>query len=104
MERKITIKLILSIIFLGCLLDMPYGYFQFVRFVGMVGFILLAYYDEQRDDKTLMIVWICSAILINPFFRIPLGRTMWNLVDVIWVIILLTTLIVEYRARRANNN
>uniref|UniRef100_UPI00404828ED DUF6804 family protein n=1 Tax=Roseivirga sp. TaxID=1964215 RepID=UPI00404828ED len=30
------IKVVLSILFLVCLLDMPYGYFQLVRFIGIV--------------------------------------------------------------------
>jgi uncharacterized membrane protein YhdT len=62
---------------------MPYGYFQLVRFVGMMGFIILAYLDKEKEDKTIMIIWICSAVLINPIFKIALGRTIWNIVDVI---------------------
>jgi uncharacterized membrane protein YhdT len=79
---------------------MPYGYFQFVRFIGMTGFIILAYLDSNKEDKTIMIIWICSAVLINPLIKIALGRTIWNIVDVIWSIILLTTLIMEYNAER----
>ncbi len=74
---------------------MPYGYFQLVRLIGMFGFILLAYYDSQKSNKLFMILWICSAILINPLFKIALGRTIWNTIDVIWAIILITTIIIE---------
>lgn len=83
---------------------MPYGYFQFVRLLGMTGFIILAYLDSKKQDKSLMIVWICSAVLINPLIKIALGRTIWNIVDVIWSITLLTTLIVEYNADRKKNH
>lgn len=75
-----------------------------VRFVGMTGFIILAYLDREKEDKTIMIIWICSAVLINPIFKIALGRTIWNSVDVIWTIILLTTLIMEYNADRKKNH
>ena len=74
---------------------MPYGYFQLVRFVGMTGFIILAYLDKEKEDKMIVIIWICSAVLINPIFKIALGRTLWNIADVIWSVILLTTLIME---------
>jgi len=88
----IGIKVILAILFMGCLLDMPYGYFQLVRFVGMGGFILLAYFDSSRKDKTLMIIWILFALLINPFIKVALGRAIWNVVDVIWAITLIITI------------
>jgi len=91
------IKIILSILFLLCLLDMPYGYFQLVRFLGMTGFCLLAF---QEKNKFLYVTWIASALLINPFFKITLGRTIWNLVDVIWSIVLISTIIVSYLNNR----
>lgn len=89
---KTLVKLVLISLFLICLLDMPYGYFQLVRFLGMTGFAWLAYQDKDKADKTLLIVWIASALLINPFIKVPLGRTIWNIVDVIWAAILLATI------------
>jgi hypothetical protein len=85
------IKIVLSILFLICLLDMPYGYFQLVRFLGMVEFAILAYNNYQKN-QTLFIIWLASAILINPIFKIALGREIWNIVDVIWAIILLASI------------
>ena len=80
---KPIVKILLTVLFLCCLLDMPYGYFQLVRIVGMTGFIVLAYLDKDKEDKTIMIIWVCSAVLINPIFKIALGREIWNIVDVI---------------------
>jgi hypothetical protein len=37
-----TIKLTLSTLFLLCLADLPYGYYELVRIVGLIGFSLLA--------------------------------------------------------------
>jgi len=91
----IGIKVILAILFMGCLLDMPYGYFQLVRFTGMSGFVLLAYFDSTRKDKTLMIMWILFALLINPFIKVALGRTIWNVVDVIWAVTLIITIFLK---------
>ena len=83
---------------------MPFGYFQLVRFIGMTGFITLAYLDNGKEDKTIMIIWICSAILINPMFKIALGRAIWNIVDIIWSIVLLTTLIIDYNTEKKKNH
>jgi FtsH-binding integral membrane protein len=71
---------------------MSYGFYQLVRILGMAGFAWLAYKDSSKADKTLMIVWIVSVLLINPFLKVPLGRHIWNVVDVVWAIILLITI------------
>ena len=77
------IKLILVILFLLCLLHMPYGYYQAVRFIGMLGFILLAYFSNQQNQKIEVIIYISLALLFQPFIKVALGRTVWNIVDVI---------------------
>jgi hypothetical protein len=87
-----AIKVVLSLLLLGCLADMPYGYFQLVRFLGMIGFGYIAFLEKEKGNESFFIFWILSAILINPIFKISLGREFWNVVDVIWVILLLITL------------
>jgi len=93
------IKIALSILFLGCLLDWEYGYFQFVRFLGMVGFAILAYKSNERGNKALTVVWTASAILINPIIKIALGRELWNIVDVIWANLLIGSIFYEKRTK-----
>jgi len=88
------IKIVLSILFLVCLLNMPYGYFQLVRFLGMVGFAILAYNTYQKN-QTWFVIWLASAILINPIFKISLGREIWNIVDVIWAILLIASIFIK---------
>jgi hypothetical protein len=82
-----VIIIVLSILFLVCLFDMPYGYFQLVRFLGMIGFVVLAYNDYPKNQNWF-ILWASSAILINPFIKIALGREIWNIVDVSFAIVL----------------
>ena len=94
MNKKIATKATLSILFLVCLLDMPYGYYQFVRFTGMIVFGLLAFENYQKNQMWF-IIWISSALLINPFFKIALGRDLWNIVDVIWAVLLIVSVILN---------
>ncbi len=77
------IKVILAILFFSCLLDMPYGFYQFVRFAGLIGFAILAYQANQQGRQTEMIIYGGLALLFQPFFKIALGRQMWNIVDVV---------------------
>jgi hypothetical protein len=78
-----VIKIILAILFFVCLLDMPYGYYQFVRYLGLVGFVILAYQATQQGIQTDAIIYSALALLFQPFFKIALGRQIWNIVDVI---------------------
>jgi len=77
------IKIVLAILFFLCLADMPYGFYQFVRFVGLIGFTILAYQASQQGRQTEMIIYSGLALLFQPFFKIALGRQMWNVVDVV---------------------
>jgi hypothetical protein len=90
-----TIKVILSILFFLCLADMPYGYYQFVRFAGLLGFVLLAYKAHEQGRQTEMIIYGGLAMLFQPFIKIALGREMWNIVDVIVGIGLIRSLIMN---------
>jgi hypothetical protein len=78
-----TIKIILAILMFICLADVPYGYFQFVRFAALVGFGILAIAASNEDNQTEMFIYGALALLFQPFFKIALGRELWNVVDVI---------------------
>ena len=78
-----AIKIILAILFFLCLADMPYGFYQFVRFAGLIGFAILAYQANQQGRLTEMIIYGGLALLFQPFFKIALGREIWNIVDII---------------------
>ena len=77
------IKLILAILFFLCLADMPYGYYQLVRFIALIGFAILAYQALEKESHTEMIIYAGLALLFQPFFKIALGRDIWNIVDVV---------------------
>ena len=48
----IGLKIALAALFFLCLLDMPYGYYQLVRFVALAGFAILAYKANEKGQKT----------------------------------------------------
>ncbi|MBR6444869.1 MAG: hypothetical protein IKT22_04200 [Prevotella sp.] len=83
------IYLILAVFLLLCLAPMPYGYYQMVRFVSMVVFAVMAfrYYEEKKNE--LAITFGALALLFQPFFKVALGRTVWNVVDVAVAVLLI---------------
>lgn len=71
---------------------MSYGYYEFVRFAALLGFGVLAYKAQQEGQGALVVVYVCLALLFQPFFKIALGSTLWNVVDVVVALFLLGTL------------
>jgi hypothetical protein len=82
---------------------MPYGYFQLVRLAALVGFSVLAYQADQQNRKIEMIAFICLAILFQPLFKIPLGRQVWNVLDVIVAVGLIGTLLIKPSRREQSS-
>ena len=83
------ISIILSIFLLLCLAPMPYGYYQLVRFVAMVAFSVMAYRYYEEKKNGLAVTFGALALLFQPFVKVALGRTMWNVVDVVVAILLI---------------
>ena len=73
----------IAVLLLLCLLHMPYGFYAFVRFVATVAFCFFAFDANQHGNRDRMILFIILAILFQPFLKIPLGRVIWNIVDIV---------------------
>ena len=97
---KKQLYLFLAAMLLLCLAPMPYGYFMLVRFVMMVacGWMAYQYYLRQKTVGT----WVFGilALLFQPMYKIALGRTVWNIVDVIVAIFLIVLFVMEWRREK----
>ena len=92
------LKFILALLFLLCLAPMPYGFYSLVRFVAMIAFAIYAYIYHEKKNNKLAVAFLSLAILFQPLLPIYLGRTLWNIADVIVAIFLIVLYIKE------NNN
>lgn len=86
------LKFALAILLFLCLLPMLYGFYELVRFAALVGFSILAFHEYKNKAISFSIVFACLAILFQPFFKIALGRGIWNGLDVIVALFLIVTL------------
>ena len=94
------LKIILAVMLLSCLLGgLPYGFFEFIRFVAMFTFGVIAFQYHQRNERELTVVFGALAVLFQPFIKIALGRTIWNVVDVFVAILLIGLWIKERREK-----
>jgi hypothetical protein len=87
-----TLNIILSILLLVCLFDMPYGYFQLVRFIAFLSFGFLAYISYQENNNLFTSIYVSLAILFQPLMKLALGREIWNIVDVIVALFLVASI------------
>ena len=87
-----TIKITLAIILFLCLLDMPYGYYQFVRIVMTFGFSYLAYSANKLNRDNEFIPYIVAVMVFQPFAIVHLNKTTLNVIDVIAGAALLLTI------------
>ena len=81
---------ILAIGMFVCLADMPYGYFQLIRTIATIFFVIAAAEEFNKNKVQTGYIFIGLAILFQPLFKIALGRDFWNIVDVlvgIWLVI-----------------
>jgi hypothetical protein len=92
---KNIIKVGLAILLFICLLDMPYGYYQLVRFIAFGVFVYLGFKEFENSNQSLGFIYLLLAILFQPIFKIALGRELWNIVDVIVGLGLLISLFVK---------
>lgn len=73
------VKVVLVILFFLCLADMPYGYYQLVRFTGLLEFSILAYQANQQGKQIEMIIFIGLALLFQPFLKVVLGADRYGI-------------------------
>jgi len=83
MKIEYLIKILLAVLFFMCVLDMPYGFYQFVRLAALICFVVLAYQASISNKQFEMVCYVGLAILFQPFIKVALGRQIWNIVDVV---------------------
>ena len=56
----------------------------------------MAYIENKDKNMPKVILYAAIAILFQPFFKIALGRDLWNFIDIIAAIILVAPTIKQY--------
>ena len=94
MNKSIKIlSIITAVALLLCLMQMPYGYYTLVRFLTAVTLCLLAHNRFMAGQKELCIVCCAMVLLFQPFFKLHLGRVLWNVMDVATAVFLVVILL-----------
>lgn len=91
MKKETIFRAILVVLLLLCLYNWSYGYYQLVRYITMTLFTYFTYIELQKKqtNSNIILLYIFIIILFQPLFKISLGRTLWNIVDVILAVFLI---------------
>lgn len=82
-------RVALGVFLILAIIGLPYDFYNLLRVFGFVVF-LLSSYEAYRDTKAaLTIIWLTSAIAINPLFPIVMSRFTWQIIDAVWVVIII---------------
>jgi hypothetical protein len=73
----------LAALLLICLFHLPYGYYSLFRFIAVVCFAILAYFENERKNIPMVIIYVALAFLFQPFAKVEMNRQIWNIVDVV---------------------
>ena len=93
------LKITIAVLLLLCLMDMPYGFYELVRFGAAAAFAYLSYdYFKSKNDG-LGFIFAALALLFQPFFKIALGRVIWNAIDVIVAVGLIYLIVKAFKRK-----
>ena len=73
-------------------MDLPYDYYQFIRFLALIGFSILAYLSSIKKNQIMVFIFGALALLFQPFLKISIGRDLWNIVDIVTGLFLIISL------------
>ena len=62
---------------------MPYGYYELFRVFAMCSFVF-SWHTEKDEKDIWLLLWIVSAILVQPFYKFIIVKEIWNIIDVLW--------------------
>ena len=89
--------LVIAAMMLLCLAPMPYGYFQLVRLLATIAFGFMSFRFYQERKEAFFYTFGALTLLFQPLYKIALGRTIWNIIDVIVAIGLILLFIWEWK-------
>lgn len=94
------LKIAVAVLLLLCLTDLPYSFYQIIRFAATAAFAWMSYDYFKANRNGLGFVFVALTLLFQPFFKIALGRMLWNAVDVLVIIGLVGLLVNAFGGKK----
>lgn len=88
-----TIRLIAAGMLIFAIIDLPYGYYIFLRIIICILSCFTAYVALVSDKKPWIWIFGVIAVLFNPIIPIYLDKEIWTVIDIIVAIIFAVSVI-----------
>lgn len=82
----------------------PYGYYVLLRWTCCSAFAYLAVHSFQIRMAPWVWIFGTAAGFYNPILRVHLDRTVWSVVNIVTIVLLLTSHVAERRHREIAEN
>lgn len=100
--KYIPVGIVSLLLLAASLIDLPYGFYTFLRFVvcGFSVYCIVVLVDIYKKKIGYYFIPICVALLFNPLFPVHLDRDTWAIIDLIAIpLIWFPYLLKEFRNR-----
>lgn len=77
-----------SILLLIALAPLPYGYYYILKFAICIASVmeLVELNDKNNNNSNLMIAFGFLIVLYNPLISIPIGKSIWTVVNILTIL------------------
>ncbi|WP_341222348.1 DUF6804 family protein [Polaribacter atrinae] len=55
----------------------------------------MAYQSKEKKNKTELIIFTSLALLFQPFYKVSLGKQLWNIIDLVVAVGLILNLLIK---------
>lgn len=87
-DSTFWIKILLATMSVIALAGAPYSYYQVFRIIMLSGLLIIL---SREPNNFWKVIWLSSILLIQPFYKLPISKDTWKVIDFIWIIIFLYT-------------
>lgn len=98
-----TPKIIIAVLLFLAVLDMPYGYYTFLRLVVFISSSFFVYQNYKSEKMFWVWSFVLIALLFNPVFPIYLDKTLWVVLDILTGIFMLVSIKYSINIMRKTN-
>ena len=87
----------IALLIIAVATSQEYSYYTFLRWTVMIISVYFIYKSYNNKQIGLVIFYIATALLFNPFKKVWFQRDTWQMIDILIAIIFLVTLIFDWK-------
>jgi hypothetical protein len=99
---NITLIIVTILLIMAVGIDFPYGFYNYLRIVITCYCIyeIIQKYKVFKDSINYYIIYILIAILYNPIIKISLDKEVWQVINIITIVLFWGSYIFKGRTNR----